>query len=296
MPPRLRIAVCTNRGPAETAEALGALAAQAPPGAIALVASGLDPERLESHRRAFRTEMLVEPREGLSLARNRALAWCEEGDVLAFVDDDAVVGAGWYAALERRWEEAPAEVACIGGPIRPRWPQGDPPAWVSPPILPALTLLDLGPEVRELDPAVTTVYGANVSFRVGPLRRVGGFDPRFGHSGARTFFSEEDEAQRALARLGYRTRYVPDVEVEHVISPERLTRCAFARRRFAYGAALGLRRARPRRHAVRQALSSGAGAALAAASSRQALFMERAVRAAENAGVLYGSTRPRLMA
>ncbi len=40
--------------------------------------------------------------------------------------------------------EAPAEMACIGGPIRPRWPAGGPPAWVSAPLLPALTLLDLG--------------------------------------------------------------------------------------------------------------------------------------------------------
>jgi len=47
---------------------------------------------------------------------------------------------------------------------------------------------------------------------------------------------------------------------------------------------------------LRQALSSGAGAVVAAAQRRDALFMERAVRAAENAGVLYGSTSPRRIA
>jgi hypothetical protein len=123
---------------------------------------------------------------------------------------------------------------------------------------------------------------------------VGGFDPAFGHSGRRVFFSEEDEAQRALARLGYVVRYVPDAAVEHVIPPERLTRGSFLRRRFAYGRTLGVRRARPRSLAARQALSSGAGAV--AALGRQKLFMERAVRAAENLGVLYGSTRPRRIA
>jgi hypothetical protein len=55
-----------------------------------------------------------------------------------------------------------------------------------------------------------------------------------------------------------------------------------------------VRRARPRPLAARQALSSGAGAV--AALGRQKLFMERAVRAAENLGVLYGSTRPRRIA
>jgi hypothetical protein len=87
---------------------------------------------------------------------------------------------------------------------------------------------------------------------------------------------------------------VPDAAVEHVIPPERLTRMSCLRRRFAYGATLGVRRARPRTLAARQALSSGAGAF--AALGRRQLFMERAVRAAENAGVLYGSTRPRRMA
>jgi hypothetical protein len=38
------------------------------------------------------------------------------------------------------------------------------------------------------------------------------------------------------------------------------------------------------------------GALAATARRRDALFMERAVRAAENAGVLYGSTSPRRIA
>jgi glucosyl-dolichyl phosphate glucuronosyltransferase len=242
----------------------------------------------------FGAPVLVEPRHGLSRARNRALDWCSDDDVIAFVDDDAVVQTGWFAGLLGAWEAAPESIGCIGGPIRPRWPAGGPPAWISEPILPVLTLLDLGPEPRDLDPFVTTVYGANISFRVSALRRIGGFDPAFGHSGARIFFSEEDEAQRALARLGYGVRYLPEAAVEHVIPGSRLTRRSFVRRRFAYGTTMGVRRGRPLTLAARQALSSGAGAV--AAIGRPKLFMERAVRAAENLGVLYGSTRPRRIA
>jgi GT2 family glycosyltransferase len=241
--------------------------------------------------------VLAEPRPGLSRARNRALAWASEqgAEVLAFVDDDAVVDPGWWHALGSRWAEAPADVACIGGPIRPRY-DAEPPTWLSHGIAHTLTLLDRGAEVRDLDPHAEAVYGANISFRVEPLRQVGGFDPSLGHSGATVFFGEEDEAQRALVRLGLRVRYVPDASVRHVIAPERLTRRSFVRRRFAFGTALGMRRGRGRVPAARQALLSGAGSALAAARGEQALAMERAVRAAENAGVLYGSTRPRLMA
>jgi glycosyltransferase involved in cell wall biosynthesis len=291
----LKVAVCTNRSAGAVAEALSALSAQVPDGRLVLVASGLDAASVEEHRAAFAGTVLAEPREGLSRARNRALNGCDDRDAIAFVDDDAVAGPGWFEALERAWADAPEEVACIGGPIRPRF-GGAPPHWISDPILPALTLLDLGPERRELDPSVTTVYGANISFRAGPLRAAGGFDPALGHSGGRVFFSEEDEAQRALARLGYRVLYEPAAAVEHVIPPERLTRGSFIRRRFAYGATLGGRRARGLGLAARQAASSGAGALAAAATGRDALFMERAVRAAENAGVLYGSIRPRRIA
>jgi GT2 family glycosyltransferase len=292
----LRVAVCTNRPAGDAADCLAALAEQVPPADLALVASGLGPEEVARHRERFAGAVLVEPRAGLSRARNRALAWAGDDDaVLAFVDDDALVEPGWREALARRWEEAPADVACIGGPIRPRFTI-PPPEWFSDGIAHVLTLLDRGPDVRDLDPERQAVYGANVSFRVGPLRRAGGFDPGLGHATGRVHFGEEDEAQRALLRLGLRTRYVPDAGVVHLIAPERLTRRSFVERRFAFGRALGARGGRGAALAARRALASGAGAAAAAARGDGRRAMERAVRAAENAGVVYASIRPRRIA
>ena len=287
MNPSVHVAVCTNRDAAAVGEALDALSRQVDRGALALVTSGLAGTQVAVHREASGATLLSDPRPGLSRARNRALAWAAErgAEVIAFVDDDAVPCDGWLAALRRRWQEAPAEVACIGGPIRPRF-DGPPPTWYSDEIAATLTVLDRGTEVRDLEPASEAVYGANISFRVGPLRRVGGFDPAFGHAGGSVFFSEEDEAQRALARLGFRIRYVPDAAVWHVIPRERLTRTSFLRRRFAYGAALGLRGGRPRSLASAQLVRTAAGAVLAAAQGRDQAAMVRAVRAAENAGVL----------
>jgi hypothetical protein len=45
----------------------------------------------------------------------------EDDDVLAFVDDDALVGDGWLFELRAAWERAGDRVACIGGPILPRF-------------------------------------------------------------------------------------------------------------------------------------------------------------------------------
>jgi cellulose synthase/poly-beta-1,6-N-acetylglucosamine synthase-like glycosyltransferase len=275
----LRVAVCTNRRPDAVAESLGALQQEVPDGRLALVLSGVQETGYNA------PVVLVEPVAGLSRARNRALEWAADADVIAFVDDDAVIEKGWYSALSAQWDAAPPSVACIGGPIRPRF-SVPPPPWFSDGIAHVLTLLDRGAEVRDLDPDVEAVYGANVSFRVSPLREAGGFDPALGHSGERVFFGEEDAVQRELAARGYRVRYVPDAGVEHVIPASRLTRGSFLKRRCAFGRALGLRGGRPRGLAARQALASGAGALAATATGDAALAMERAVRAAENVGVL----------
>lgn len=285
--PRVVIAVCTARTPDAIAESVAALARQAPGEDLLLVPSGLAPALVEAHRRAFPGSVAAEPRSGLSLARNRALdvAAGAGAEVLAFVDDDAVVEDGWLEALRDAWRAAPSEVACIGGPIRPRY-TSEPPSWLSAGITHTLTLLDRGAQTRDLDPDAEAVYGANISFRVGPLRRVGGFEPRLGHSGGRIFFGEEDAAQRALVRLGLRVRYAPGPAVRHVIPPERLTRRSFLRRRFAYGVALGLRGGRGRGPALRRTLVSASGAVAAQVRGHDALAMERAVRAAENAGVV----------
>lgn len=288
--PTIRVAVCTNRRPQEIAACLDAMALQAGSLGAMLVCSGLEPASAAAHQRAARSKLpgaqvLREPRPGLSHARNRALAECADGEVLAFVDDDALVAPGWLTRLAAAWSRAPARVACIGGPVRPRFP-GARPAWLTDAMLPALSMLDYGPEELDLDPEVRTAYGANVSFRCGPLRAVGGFDPAFGHRPGRDWFSEEDEAQRALARAGHGVRYVPDAYVWHVVSPTRLTRPALLARRFRYGATLGARHRRPATLAARQATTSALGAPLAAARGDERLAMERAMRVAENAGVL----------
>jgi GT2 family glycosyltransferase len=287
------VAVCTNRSPADAAEALAALTAQASPDRVILVTSGLSGDAAAGHREAAGAiEVVEERRPGLSVARNRALAWAAEAGsgTIAFVDDDALVGPRWWEALVERWATADPDVAVIGGPIRPRW-SVPPPDWISDPLLPALTLLDLGDDELALDPEVTTVFGANISFAVGPLRAIGGFDPAYGHSGTRVSFSEEDEAQRALARRGYRVVYAPELAVEHVIPAERLTPRSFVRRRFAYGRALGTRSGRTASAAARQMATSAPGAVVALARGDKRLYMERAVRAAENAGVLAGRFR-----
>jgi len=258
-----------------------------------LVLSAVDDETGAAHEEATGQRLpgctvLREHRPGLSHARNRALAACDDEDVIAFLDDDSIAPPGWLPSMHEAWERAAARTACLGGPIRPRFEPPGRPSWLTDALLPVVTALDHGPEPLDLDPNVTTVYGANVSFRCGPLRAVGGFDPGLGHRGARTGFGEEDAAERALHRSGWGVRYDPAPWVEHVIAPERLRRPAFLRRRMRYGAVLGAERRRSPGLAARQLATSALGAPLAALRGDQARAMERATRVAENAGVLLG--------
>lgn len=98
---RLTAAICTRDRPEELRRALRSLAAQAEPPEEILV--------VENAPRDGRVRALIdaefpgvrwtpEPVPGLDFARNRALAEAT-GDVVAFLDDDAVADPGWAGAL-----------------------------------------------------------------------------------------------------------------------------------------------------------------------------------------------------
>src|SRR5690606_32471376 len=63
---------------------------------------------------------------GLSGARNTGLL-AATGEIVAFMDDDAVADPGWLKALSARFVSP--FVMGVGGPIVPRWPD-DRPAWL----------------------------------------------------------------------------------------------------------------------------------------------------------------------
>jgi succinoglycan biosynthesis protein ExoM len=124
------VAVCTYRRPEGLARLLAALPAGAPEAAAVLVVDndGADPQvaaAVEAARaRGNDVRLYVEPRPGISAARNRAFAEAEAAGVglLALIDDDEWPAPGWLAALLRRWQATGAAV--VGGVVRPVFPTG----------------------------------------------------------------------------------------------------------------------------------------------------------------------------
>jgi GT2 family glycosyltransferase len=113
---RITAAVCTRDRPRQLERALESLVAQAPAPAEILVIDNASTDRSIPALVAERfpqVRYLNEPVPGLDFARNRALK-AAAGDIVAFLDDDAVAGTGWGEALRRVFTNEPRVAVCTG--------------------------------------------------------------------------------------------------------------------------------------------------------------------------------------
>jgi len=164
-----------------------------------------------------RLRTLLEPRLGLSAARNRGL--CEaRGAVAAFLDDDARPRDGWLRALLAPY--ADARVVGTGGPIVPAYP-GPPPTWIRPAIAMTLGAHDLGGDTRPY-PDGMYPQGGNMSFRVAAALAAGGFSLAMGLRGTMQLGHEETDLACRLVRDGSVLVYAAGAIVDHDVFPERL--------------------------------------------------------------------------
>jgi len=202
-------------------EAVASLRAQTlPPHEVVLVIDHA-PELLEQVRRLWPDLKIVANREqqGLSGARNTGVAEAT-GEVVAFLDDDAIAAPDWLEHLARAY--ADPKVLGAGGTVRPRWVEGEP-AWFPAEFDWVVGCTHSGMP-RHLEP-VRNLVGANMSFRRAPLVEVGGFSHDLGRVGSLPVGCEETDLSIRVHQRWPEAEilYDPEAKVEHVVPAARGT-------------------------------------------------------------------------
>ena len=242
------IAICTHNRPGMLARCLAALtAAHRPdtPFEIIVVANACRDDTIEVARRfgpALPLVLVEEPRPGLSNARNRAMKEAR-GDLIVWLDDDALVRPGLLRAYEVAMRGSPGD-AIFGGAILPMF-EDEPPDWLTA----GLAAVETVYAVRRPDTTapfsgigLDTPFGANFAIRTAVQRRFPyhpalGRRPDDAHAGG-----EEVAVIKAALAAGHTGRWVPDAIVDHLIDPARQTEEWI----WSQCAAFGRMQARPR--------------------------------------------------
>ncbi|MBQ3999036.1 MAG: glycosyltransferase family 2 protein [Paludibacteraceae bacterium] len=173
-----------------------------------------------------RFRYVVEPEQGLSAARNKGIKEAK-GDIIVYVDDDALVDAH-YLRDYAEWFAAHQETMACGGPIEPLY-ETEEPKWMSPYTKALLTAwMNYGDKVREY-PKGCYPGGGNAAYRKEVFDNVGLFNTALGRKGGNLMGSEEKDIFDKMHALHMQVLYLPTPVLHHCIPQAKLEKDYFDR-------------------------------------------------------------------
>ncbi|QSG12631.1 Glycosyl transferase family 2 [Halapricum desulfuricans] len=160
----------------------------------------------------------LDENRGLLEARNHG-AEVAGGDVVAFIDDDAIADPEWVSQLVDAYERQ--DVPAVGGKMVPEWVAGKP-AFLPEEFywLVGVTHRGFGPDGdREAAGEVRNTFGSNISFRRDVFLDLGGFDTDIGgrQGDANLQGGETELGARLRQEYGRGVWYNPQAEVAHKV-------------------------------------------------------------------------------
>ncbi|WP_291814552.1 glycosyltransferase [Cellulomonas sp.] len=165
---------------------------------------------------------VAEPRPGIAVARNRALAEAGSSAALVFVDDDEIPGEGWLAQLVATWRDTGA--AGVTGPVDSVF-DGALDPWVAAGGFFARAHTR-GLETGDRVPAAAT---NNLLLDLAAVARHAiSFDESIGLAGG-----EDTRFTRSLVAAGEEIVWCAQARVVDRVPRDRMTRASVVRRRFA---------------------------------------------------------------
>ena len=223
--PSITVVICTRDRPEGLKRVLQSLARQSHPPTRVLVvdnapSDGASREVAAKLRRELPLDYIVEPRPGLSWARNRAID--EAGtDVIAWIDDDEECDTWWVSEVSRGFVEHP-QADAVSGMVVPAELETPAQWWFeaygghskSRAFTPNIFSPDTWAQQSPLYPLPPFGVGANMAFRTAALERIGGFDCALG-AGTLTLGGEDTAAFCALLYDGGTVVYQPTALVRH---------------------------------------------------------------------------------
>ena len=183
-------------------------------------------QRFQADYPDIRFRYCVETNQGLSHARNRGIRE-SQGDLLAYVDDDATVNREYLRTYADFFAATPDAVAA-GGPILPRY-ETEEPSWMSHYTRQLITgKLYLGDKPR---PFARGAYpgGGNSCYRKSVFDTIGLFNVELGRKGNSLIGAEEKDLYDKMTTRGMRFYYLPTAILYHIIPPQKLTQDYFDR-------------------------------------------------------------------
>jgi len=172
-----------------------------------------------------------EPEPGLNHARNKGIAEAR-GELLAFLDDDAIAPPYWLRELLAVFETHPAAFA-VGGRIVSQF-TSPPPDWLDERFAIYLSDFERGDEVRSLH-YDDYPRGANMAFRKQAFEACGVFAPCLDRKGDLLLSNGDIEMCYRVEQAGHDVLYAPAADVRHLIRGDRLDVDWFARRAYWQG-------------------------------------------------------------